>query len=672
MSGYKNCYYDKYKKCIWLKKDDELDFKEYPYKHWCYVPDTSGKSNIIDLYKNKVKKKYVTKDELHKLKNANVKLHESDLNEEVKFMHEMYDKETLEPDINKWRICLYDIEISVENDFPSPEKALFPINLITCLSSIDGQTYTWGLYEYTGSSDVIKNYKAFDDELALLKDWITWMAKQKMDILSGWNSVKFDLPYIINRIRRLRDERGIKVEIERGLSPLGKAPTTREIYDRQTEMITGVAYEIPGLYHLDAQDLYETQAKHDPLPSYSLNYVCMHELGEGKLELEGSFNTIWKDNWNQFAEYNVVDTIIMGKLLKKKMLFELIIEYAYDCIVTLDKIMQKCPTTEGYFLKFMHNNKNMVMPDKPKKPKDWWRDEKCYEKQLSDGTIEYQNCKYDDEKDWGKYLVVKEYLIDGKINQLRYSKFFGDTKTGKKSFDKMVEELNGEVHPFEPYGVKAGYCYDEPGQYLWCLSFDITSSYPHHIIQYNISPEVKVKYPTKEQFESGEVIETDVNCVGFTRTDDAIIPCVVAQVFKERKHYQALKNEALARGDKVMADVYDNRQEVKKKTINSMYGVCLAPGFHLYDVDCARCITRSARVTLRDWLSVYLDKYYVSKSFLKNMNEYMPVCVISICEEKYHFAKHELINVIRDGKEIQIEACTFNSVTDLLGVEYGV
>ena len=51
---------------------------------------------------------------------------------------------------------------------------------------------------------------------------------------------------------------------------------------------------------------------------------------------------------------------------------------------------------------------------------------------------------------------------------------------------------------------------------------------------YNISPEVKVIKPTKEQIESGEVIQSEINGVGFKRTDHALLPDIIRQVFAER------------------------------------------------------------------------------------------------------------------------------------------
>lgn len=141
-------------------------------------------------------------------------------------------------------------------------------------------------------------------------------------------------------------------------------------------------------------------------------------------------------------------------------------------------------------------------------------------------------------------------------------------------------------------------------------------------MQFNISPETVCKHPTKEQIESGEVILTDVNGVGFYRTNDAIIPSIVKKVFAERKEYKRLKAEAGERGDTVEKMRCHNIQLNKKNIINSLYGVCLSPTFHLYNIDCARAICRCARVTLRDWLTKCLNDYYKSSSFIKDVEKY--------------------------------------------------
>lgn len=528
--AYKHVYYDRWNKQICIRYVGDSTYTKVPYVKDYWVKDPTGQSKITDMYGvPMVHKTNLDKDVIKTLKANGIQVAESDFKEEVKYMHDVYDKEELTANVNDWNICLFDIEIESGAGFPKPEEALFPINLITCYSSQTKQTYTWGNRPYTGSDESVVNYRYFENELDLLKDWLKWFHNQNFDVISGWNSILFDIPYIVNRIKNVRNAAGIKTEYESALSPLGKRPEGKDVSDKKIQNDLGSSYDIPGLIHHDYMELYKTFASHGPMESFSLNYVSMTELNEGKLEYEGTINQIYKTDWNKFVEYNIQDVMLLVKLEKKLNLFSLIIEYAYDCLVTLDKVYNKIPTTEGYFLKFMHNELNMVMNDRKDHHEDWWKHEKCYIVKDKNGNDYYQNCNWE----------------------------------------------NGE-YDFEDFAVKAGYCYDYPGRFDNCMSFDITSSYPHHIMQFNISAEVKVIHPTKEQIESGEVILSDVNEVGFRRTDNAILPTIVKKVFNERKHYKTLMKEAKKNHDYEKAALYDNRQGVKKIIINSMYGVCLS------------------------------------------------------------------------------------------------
>lgn len=519
-----------------------------------------------------IRKTKFDKDAIKSLKANGVVVAESDLKEEVKFMHSVYDKDKLEADISKWNFCFFDIEVASDNTgFPYAEYAAVPINLITCYSSKAKQTFTWGLGDYTGNAPEVVNYKGFKTESELLTDWLKWFDKQCFDLWSGWNSKLFDVPYIVNRIKNVRESLGITKPIENKLSPVGKSPIYTEVTDRTSDVKMGITYDIPGLLHHDYMDLYKSFAKHEPLPSYSLNYVGNKELGEGKLEYEGTINTIYLTDWNKFVEYNIQDVMLLVHLEDKLKLMPLIIEYAYDCVTTVDKVFQKVPTTEGYILKFVHN-RGKLMNDRKEHHEDWWHNEGCFVVKDKNGKNYFQNCYWEDER-----------------------------------------------YDFREFAIKAGYCYDYPGRYDNCMSFDITSSYPHHIMQFNISPEVKVMHPTKEQIESGEVIPTDINELGFKRTTDAILPNLVKLVFDERAECKKKMKEAHKAGDKDLEDLYDARQGVKKIIINSMYGVCLTSSFHLYDIDCARAITRCARVTLRDWLAKSANDFYPTAGFIKSL-----------------------------------------------------
>ena len=736
--GFKNCYFDRVKNKILLKEQGSKDWVTYDYKPWCYVSDPSGKSNITDIYKNPVKKfPYTRKEQIepHKM-SANCIIAESDLRPEVKFMHERYDFANLEVDINDWNICLFDIEVAgsskyyddqpieirnldkqifktvelyvfdmkypkdefevfdIENniwtsfanscfasyEFPAPEKADWPINLITCYSTREKKRFTFGLKPYTGDKDKLEDttYIYCRSEQDLIKKWVSWFRNMDFDIISGWNSVSYDIPYIINRCQKLRSITQKNIYWERALSPFSMDPVKHEIHDRKLEGVDlGATFEIPGLYSIDFMELYKTFGKHDPLPSYSLNFVANLVLGDQKLKYDGSINEAYKNDWNNFVCYNIKDVTLLERFFYKLKLFELIIEYAYDCIVTLDKIYNKVPTTTGYILRFLHKT-NRVLNDKKENHEDWWAKEECYKIPQPDGSIYYQNTEWeDDNPEFRKYLIMTDIskgkdisLFNDEIVKLwKPKKIKGIQKTSMDMFRMAYKEFKKWPHPFPEFQVKAGYCYDYPGRHDDDMSFDITSSYPHHIMQFNISPECKVIHPRKEDIESGKVILTDVNEVGFLRTDDAILPNVVKKVFDERKHYKDLQEEAENAGNTELANLYDNRQGVKKIIINSVYGVSLATGFHLYDPDCARVICRSARVTLRDWLTRYLNEYYVSKAIIKDVEKEYYKVTLTAGGEEHTFFYYDKINVMRNGKEMTIRAYEFNKETDLLGIK---
>ena len=100
-----------------------------------------------------------------------------------------------------------------------------------------------------------------------------------------------------------------------------------------------------------------------------------------------------------------------------------------------------------------------------------------------------------------------------------------------------------------------------------------------------------------------------------------------------------------------------------------MYGVCLTKSFHLYSIDCARAITRCARVTLRDWLSKYINEYYPTKAFISELEKEFGNVTITANGIDYKFGYNEEITIQRNGEEMKIPAEKFNKETDLLGIE---
>lgn len=635
MEGYKNVIYDNFNKCILIKRVNSTKFEKIDYEHFYYV-ESQTPTEYKDIFGRYMRKVKGGPETLKAIKNGGMKICESDLDPVTKFLHSEFDKTELNYSSKDFRICYFDIEcqtgrpyylhtkIKIKNkktqqegevtirdfedkfnineylvydvekkiwsnykgscyhntDFPDPMDAKCPINLLSCYSTVDNEIYMWGMEPYTDKEHPIKNYRYFPDELEMMKDWLSWFNKQKFDILSGYNSDLFDIPYICNRLKLLAERRGIDRDFTVFLSPLARKAKQKNKCAPKTGEVIGQTFEIPGLICLDYMDAYKKFGGHQNLPTWKLDYVAELELNEHKLEYEGSISEIYRKDWNKYVQYNEQDTLLLPKIDSKNPIMDMVVSFAIYCLVPLNKVFSMIATVEGCILRYIHSL-NMVMSDLPTSDQvapDWWHDEEWYKIKEKDGNYYYQNC------DWEK----------------------------------------GEF-TFEPYHVKAGYVYACPGRYGYSMSGDITSSYPHQIMMYNISPETKMIKPTQEMIDSGDYIRSEINQVWYHRNQNAVLPNVVKKVFGEKEHYSNLKKQAIREGKLEQARIYENQRGNAKILANSIYGVCLNRHFHWFDIDNARAITRGGRVCIR-FLKDNTDRYYTSRQILNDAKNYFRDC----------------------------------------------
>jgi len=354
MRTFKNIYYDSWKNKMYLweydSDTDRTEMKEFDHEIEYYVLDKSGKSSIKSIYGDPVIRRVTkSKDKLKELKESGEKLFESDLSEEVKFLHKRYDpEEDLLVDYNKFVIANIDIEIQTEGVFPKPEEALFPINLVTIQLLRTGEIYTLGLNPYTGNKlDKSVNYLHCKSEEQLIQNLCKILKHKKVTSITGWNTSGelggFDIPYIVNRIERLN--------LDCSLSPMNK----------HIKKYNG-DIEIPGIADFDLLKLYKKYTYVNQ-PSYSLNYIGLLEVNEGKLDTEGSIQDLWKRDWNLFVEYNIQDVLLVSKIEKKKKLIEQAINFYTLTRTPPNKVCSTVAVAEGYIKKFLMR-RNLVIPNR--------------------------------------------------------------------------------------------------------------------------------------------------------------------------------------------------------------------------------------------------------------------------------------------------------------------
>lgn len=221
------------------------------------------------------------------------------------------------------RIVYLDIEVDSEGYFAPPEDPTQPITAIT--ARVWGHTYVWGFGgSYTAPDESI-TYHDCHDELHLLRSFLAWWTSDYPDVVTGWNVDGFDIPYIVNRIELLRQQK----KLTRGgnsLSPWGR------IARRTIESAIGETHVV-DLYGISTLDYAELYKKFCPVKreSYRLDFIAELELGEKKVSYDeyGSLQRLARENYQRFIEYNINDVLLVEKLNNKLVYLNLCIQLAY-------------------------------------------------------------------------------------------------------------------------------------------------------------------------------------------------------------------------------------------------------------------------------------------------------------------------------------------------------
>jgi len=178
-------------------------------------------------------------------------------------------------DKDKIVTAVIDIEVGSENGFPDPYLANEPITAI-CIKYINGDTFVFGCGEYNTQGSEI--YVKCKDEWTLCKKFMELWTKKCPDTITGWNTKFFDIPYIINRFRKILGEDDTKK-----LSPwnyIGERKTN--VHGREL-----IAYDMMGVSSLDYMEMYKWFAPSGKSQeSYRLDNIAQVELGKGKISYD--------------------------------------------------------------------------------------------------------------------------------------------------------------------------------------------------------------------------------------------------------------------------------------------------------------------------------------------------------------------------------------------------
>lgn len=270
----------------------------------------------------------------------------------IQYISDTY-REEIRFDMEHIRTWTIDIETATENGFPDIASASEEILLITIRDHTKKNIITWGTRPYNGSRKDVE-YRYFADELSMLKDFVVNWQMHTPDIITGWNTDFFDIPYLIHRV-----ERELGESFTKKFSPWGYI-NKKKTYIKGSEEIH---YSIMGVAQLDYLQLYQkyTYSKQE---SYRLDYIAEQELGSNKLVNPGdTFRDFYTDHWDTFVDYNIMDVELVDQLEDKMRLIELHLTMAYSAGINYEEVFSQVRMWDAIIYNHL-NKQRIVIPQK--------------------------------------------------------------------------------------------------------------------------------------------------------------------------------------------------------------------------------------------------------------------------------------------------------------------
>ena len=268
------------------------------------------------------------------------------------------------PENIKWdkkyiKIFTIDIETTVTDGFPDVENPTEEIICITVKNQTNKQILTWATGDYkTDRTDI--SFIKCKNENVLLMEFMKFWLKNYPDVVTGWNTKFFDLPYLMNRIKLVAGEK-----VANKMSPWGMIEKI-EIMVRGRPQTT---YTLKGTVMLDYLDLYRwfipTRQE-----SYKLDYIGEVELGQNKnVNPYSTFREFYEKDFQKFIDYNIQDVEIVDALEDKLGLIELALTVAYESKVNYDDIFSQVRVWDTLIANHLLK-KNICIPPREEHSKD--------------------------------------------------------------------------------------------------------------------------------------------------------------------------------------------------------------------------------------------------------------------------------------------------------------
>lgn len=541
-------------------RDGRRYAEKFEYAPYLFVKSKENSGEYVNVFKEPVKRiDFLNPKEARDFANQYDKVSGMELFGMNNFVYPfLNDNYTSQFDSDYINVVSTDIETMSDDGFPNVEIADKEITVITIGNR--GNYVVIGVGDYKEHQPNVR-YINCENERQLLMTFINELAMMNPDVLTGWNIEFFDVPYLINRIRRILGDSWANK-----LSPWGK------IYDRNVKQPNGSdfnAYEIVGVSVLDYLQIYKKWT-FVTRENYKLDHIAeVEELGFRKVDYSeyGSLHNLYVQNYQLYVEYNIRDTEIIDKLEAKLKLIELIFQVAYDAKINYNDTFSPVKTWDV----IIHN-----------------------------------------------YLMEQKIVVPAmKVSGIADDFMGGYVKNPSPGLYRWVvsEDLDSLYpHLIMQYGIS-------PENYVQRLPFSINECLD--ILKMGIDKaeedEVYRESLTLQSLKYAHANDLSITANGcLYKKEMGFLPFLMDKFYAERKAFKkkSIENKKLYEETKdekykKLSVIFDTIQLARKVLLNSAYGALANVYFRWYGLDFAESITSSGQLSIRwisDKINIYINK----------------------------------------------------------------
>jgi DNA polymerase elongation subunit (family B) len=557
-------------------------YQEYPANYIFYYDDPRGKfRSIFDTpvarFSTRNNKEFRKEIRMHTGK----QIFESDINPVFRCLAENF----LGADAPKLHTAFFDIETDFDpvRGFSSTEEAFNKITAITIYLDWLDQLITLAIPPKSMSMETAREIAAefdntfmFEKEADLLDSFLHLI--DDADVLSGWNSEGYDIPYTVNRVTQV-----LSKDDTRRFCLWGQMPKARTFERFGKESLT---FDLVGRVHMDYMQLYRKYT-YEERHSYSLDAIGEYEELGSKTVYEGTLDQLYNQNFRTFIEYNRQDVVLVNKIDKKLKFLDLANTIAHENTVLLPTTTGAVAVTEQAIINEAHA-RGMVVPNRKSYGDD------------------------DNTQAAGAYVAYPKKGLWQDIGSIDINSLY---PSAIRALNMGPETIVGQLRPVATDALinermSKGMSFAAAWEGLFA-TLEYTA-----VMEQNRGFELTVDWQDGTSttmsaaefwpiiFNSNKPWIMSANGTIFTYDKEGIIPGLLARWYAERKEMQATLTRVKEEGNAELEEYWDKRQLVKKINLNSLYGAILNPGCRFFD----KRIGQSTTLTGRS-IAKHMDAY---------------------------------------------------------------